>query len=664
MQEVTGSSPVSPTPNCSDMCTGRRRKNCLNQITLTFPENSKRTFHRGITLAEAIHETLPENSTSIIAVKLDGSIVDLSTTVEQDATVQPLTCSDPEGLQVFWHSASHVMAQAVQSLYTNVHLGIGPAIANGFYYDFQMDDTFSETDLISIEAEIQRIVSEDQSYIRSIMSKSEAIQFFQDRGEQFKIELIHEIPDDTVSIYSNGDFADLCRGPHVPSTGYIKHFKLLSIAGAYWRGDERNPVLQRIYGIAFDTADALDAYLTTREEAIKRDHRRLGKALDLFSFHPEGPGFPFWHPNGVVLLESVSDYMHQILRRHGYQEIRTPLILNEALWHRSGHWDNYKENMYFTDIDEQKYAVKPMNCPGSLLIYKSTAHSYREFPLKMAEMGIVHRHEKSGVLHGLFRVRQFTQDDAHVFCTPDQMEDEIVKLIELVEEVYTTFGYNQFQIELSTKPQKSIGSDAMWQKAEEALQHALSVKGIDYQVNPGEGAFYGPKIDYHIQDSLGRLWQCGTIQVDFSMPERFDLDYIGADGQKHRPVMIHRAILGSLERFIGILIEHVGGAFPLWLAPVQCIVIPVSDKFLDYANSVVQTMSEAGLRTTIDQRSEKVGYKIRDAEVNKIPLMCIVGAKEMEAETVSVRKRHEGDLGSRVLPDLIAEMQNDIARRI
>ncbi|MFH1940517.1 MAG: threonine--tRNA ligase [bacterium] len=633
-------------------------------MTVTTGDGKTRSFDRGITLAEAIKAFNFKSDNRIVAAKLDGRVTDLIEILQDDTTLHVLTCNDAEGLPVFWHSASHVMAQAVKMLHPEALLGIGPSIANGFYYDFHLDSTLSIDDFPAIEKKINEIVESDQPFIRIILSKDEALALFQEKGERFKCELIQALPDEQVTVYENGDFIDLCRGPHVPSTGFISHFKLLSVAGAYWHGDERNPVMQRIYGIAFCTAKLLDDHLKAIEEAQKRDHRRLAKELDLFSFQPEGPGFPFWHPNGMIVHHEASQYMRETLIRHGYSEIKTPLILSEELWHRSGHWDNYKNNMYFTSIDDQAYAVKPMNCPGALLVYKNAPHSYRDLPLKLSEMGLVHRHEKSGVLHGLFRVRQFTQDDAHVFCTPEQMEDEIIKLIDLVEEVYHTFGFNRFLLELSTRPNQSIGTAAMWEKAEKALMNALERKKAIYQVNPGEGAFYGPKIDYHIEDSLGRLWQCGTIQVDFSMPERFDLEYVGSDGEKHRPVMIHRAILGSVERFIGILIEHVGGAFPVWLAPVQCAVLPISEKHHDYAQEIFQILTEAQIRCKIDDRNEKMGYKIREAETKKIPYMCIVGDREIDERTVSVRKRKKGDLGSKSLQDFVTQIQDEIKRRI
>ena len=635
----------------------------MNQITITFNDGKNRSFQSGITLAEIIKATYPNTYRSAVAAVLKGQIIDLSKTVESDATLRILTCSEAEGLQVFWHSASHIMAQAVKAFYPDAILGIGPSISNGFYYDFLLKNSLNSDDLPKIEKKMKEIIKADQPFIRNILNKKEAVQLFQNRGEPFKVELLEGIPDQEVSIYSNGDFMDLCRGPHVPSTGYISHFKLLNVAGAYWRGDERNPVMQRIYGVAFQDKKSLEKHLHVLEEAKNRDHRKLAKELDLFSFNPEGPGFPFWHPNGLIVYNEILHFMRETLTRHGYLEIKTPLILNEELWHRSGHWDNYKENMYFTKIEDKSYAVKPMNCPGGLIVYKNHSYSYRDLPLKLSEMGLVHRHEKSGVLHGLFRVRQFTQDDAHVFCTPEQMEDEIIRLIDLVDEVYRAFGYEEFQIELSTRPPKSIGTAEMWKKAENALMHALERKNIFYKINRGEGAFYGPKIDYHIKDSLGRMWQCGTIQVDFSMPERFELEYVGSDGQKHRPVMIHRAILGSLERFLGILTEHVGGAFPVWLAPVQCILLPISEKHHDYSKQVLKSFLDRGIRCKLDDRCEKVGYKIREAETKKIPYMCIVGDKETEKGTVSVRKRKEGDVGEKELSSLMEEILDKIKRR-
>jgi len=635
----------------------------LNQINITFNDGKKRSFNQGVTVLDIIKSTFPNSYLEAVAVVSNGQYFDLSTKILNDTEIQVLSYNDPDGLQIFWHSSSHILAYAVKSLYPDAKLGIGPAISNGFYYDFQFKNPLSSEDLIQIEKKMQEIVKADRLFTREELHKDEAISIFKERKEDFKIELIQDIEGEMVTVYKNNGFLDLCRGPHVPSTGYIRYFKLLSIAGSYWRGDERNAVLQRIYGIAFPSKKTLSKHLLDLEEAKKRDHRKLGKELDLFSFQPEGPGFPFWHPNGSILYNEIMNYMRVTLQKHGYEEIRTPLILNEALWHQSGHWDNYKENMYFTNIDEQPYAVKPMNCPGGLLVYKNTPHSYKEFPIRTSEMGVVHRHEKSGVLHGLFRVRQFTQDDAHIFCTPEQMEDEIIGCINLVEEVYHNFGFVAFQVELSTRPAKSIGSDDMWQRAEKTLNNALSKKKIDFQVNHGEGAFYGPKIDYHVKDSLGRMWQCGTIQLDFSMPERFELEYIGPDNDKHRPVMIHRAILGSVERFIGILIEHYGGAFPLWLAPVQCIFLPISEKHHKYAENLFKQTIEQGIRCKLDNRNEKIGYKIREAEVKKIPYMFIIGDKELESQSVSVRKRKEGDLGTQSLDQFLEFIKNQIQRR-
>ncbi len=636
----------------------------MDQIKVTFDDGKKRSFHRGTKVGQIIDQIFPDISKDVIAVILNGKVSGLDEKVESDSTIKPLTCNEPQGLQVFWHSGSHVMAQAVKALYPDVKLGIGPAVSNGFYYDFNLSETISSEDFEKIERKMREIVELDQPFIKKVMDKKEAAKLFKEMGEDFKVELINEIPDDKVSIYQNGDFIDLCRGPHVVSTGLIKHFKLLSVAGAYWKGDERNPIMQRIYGIAFSDEESLKRHLNVLEEAKRRDHRRLGKELDLFSFHIEGPGFTFWHGNGMIIYNQIMDYMRETLTRHGYREIKTPIILNEELWHRSGHWDNYKDNMYFTKIDDKNYAIKPMNCPGCLLIYKNSHHSYRELPIKFSEMGLVHRHEKSGVLHGLFRVRQFTQDDAHVFCSPDQMEEEIVKLIDLVYEIYNTFGFENFQIELSTRPAKFIGTIELWEKAEEVLMKALELKNIEFQINRGEGAFYGPKIDFHIEDSLKRLWQCGTIQVDFSMPERFGLEYVDADGLKHRPVMIHRAILGSIERFIGILIEHYGGVFPTWLAPVQCVLMPISEKHHEYSKQIYEKITSHKIRCKLDDRNEKIGYKIREAESNKIKYMCIIGDRESKSGTISLRKKGEGDIGQ-ISPDkFIEDILDEIKRRV
>jgi threonyl-tRNA synthetase len=635
----------------------------LNRITITFENGIQKQFDQSIPIFQAVKEAIPELSSSAVAAVVDGKFSDLSEPLESDARIRILTARDPEGQQVFWHSTSHIMAQAVQSLFPETKLGIGPAIANGFYYDFKLDKALTVDDLPLIEAKMKEIVDANQRFERKILSKEEAVRLFRERKEVFKEELIGGLQDGSISVYQNGNFVDLCRGPHVPFTKRVKHFKLLNVAGAYWHGDERNPVMQRIYGISFPDAKTLDDYILRMEEAKKRDHRRIGRELDLFSFQSEGPGFPFWHPNGMILYNAATQALKDLLARNGYLEIKTPIILSESLWHRSGHWDHYKENMYFTNIDEQPYAVKPMNCPGCVLVYKNSPWSYRDLPVKFSEMGLVHRHEKSGVLHGLFRVRQFTQDDAHVFCTPDQLEDEISKLIDLIAEVYHLFGFDNYALEVSTRPAKSIGSDEMWRLAETSLIRTLEKKGNPFKINPGEGAFYGPKIDYHIQDSLGRTWQCGTIQVDFSMPERFELEYVGQDGAKHRPVMIHRAILGSVERFLGILIEHYGGSFPVWLAPVQCVLIPIGEKHRPYAREAGRMLSEAGIRCRVDDRNEKMGHKIRDAENQKIPYMAVLGDKEAAGGTASIRRHGLGDTGGLSLSDFREKLNDEIKRR-
>ncbi len=556
------------------------------------------------------------------------------------------------------HSAAHVLAQAVTDLYPGTKLGIGPAIEDGFYYDFDRPEGFTPEDLEKIEARMKEIVKANLPIIRKEVTKAEAERIFAD--EPYKLELLRELEDETITVYQQGDFVDLCRGPHVSYTSKVKAYKLLSVAGAYWRGSEKNPMLQRIYGTAFFTKDELEDYLTRLEEARKRDHRKLGRDLDLFSFHEEGPGFPFWHPKGMIVLNELMDYWRRIHRERGYSEVRTPSILSEDLWHRSGHWNTYRENMYFVDIDEQTYAVKPMNCPGLILIYKNDLRSYRDLPMRMAELGHVHRHEKSGVLHGLFRVRAFTQDDGHIFCTPEQIQSEIVGVIDLIQTIYSKFGFTEYRIELSTRPEKSIGSDEMWETAEHALQEALRSKGIEYAINPGDGAFYGPKIDFHITDSMKRSWQLGTIQLDFSMPERFECEYIGDDGKPHRPVMIHRAVLGSIERFMGIIIEEYGGAFPLWLAPMQVVILPIADRHHEYSHALAERLRAMGVRVNVDTRNEKTGFKIREAQVQKIPYMLVVGDREAEAGAVSVRQREEGDLGSMAADDFLARISKEL----
>jgi threonyl-tRNA synthetase len=602
------------------------------------------------------------DSDGILVATLDGVPVDLTRPLSHGGKLRFLTFDDPKGRDVYWHSAAHLMAQAVIELFPGTKLGFGPAVDGGFYYDFDMDSTISAEDLPRIEKKMREIIKQNLSIERRELTSDEALKLFQQRGEVLKVEHIHDIDHD-LSVYSQGEFLDLCRGPHLPSTGYLGEVKLLSVAGAYWKGDETRPMLQRIYGTAFPTKEQLQEYLHTLEEAKKRDHRKIGKQLDLFSFHPEAPGFPFWHHRGKVLLEQIITYWRQVHRRNGYQEVQAPIILSEDLWRRSGHWDHYQDNMYFTQIDERDFAVKPMNCPGHLLIYKTRQWSYRDLPVRWAELGLVHRHEKAGTLHGLFRVRMMTQDDAHIFCTPEQAEQEVINCINILMEIYSTFGFTDYQIELSTRPPKSIGSDEVWERAEQTLRDALNTKGVAYEINPGEGAFYGPKIDFHVLDCLKRPWQCGTIQIDFSMPQRFELEYVDADGERKTPVMLHRALLGTLERWVGILIEHYGGDFPLWLAPVQAVVIPITDKQVEYANQVTEQLIAAGIRAECDTRNEKIGYKIREAEAGKIPCMVVIGAREAEANLVTLRRRKVGDQGQLSLDDLVQKLTEEIAAR-
>ena len=573
-----------------------------------------------------------------------------------------------EALHALRHTASHVMAQAIKHLYggadgKGVQLAIGPAIDTDFYYDIDTDKKITDEDLADIEREMKAIVKQNLKLERSTLSRADALKKFSDEGETYKVELIEALPEDAeISLFTQGDFTDLCAGPHVQSTGKIKAFKLMAIAGAYWRGDEHNKMLQRIYGTAFETKDALQEYLHMLEEAARRDHRKLGKELDLFSLHDEGPGFPFFHPNGMVIRNELMNYWREVHRRYGYQEIMTPIILNRKLWETSGHWDHYKENMYFTKIDEEDYAVKPMNCPGSMLVYNTHGHSYRDLPLRLAEVGLVHRHEKSGVLHGLFRVRNFTQDDAHIYMTPAQVEPEIQKTIDLFDEVYKTFGL-KYKAELSTRPENSMGDDVTWELATEALRKALEHRGLEYVVNEGDGAFYGPKIDFHLKDSIGRTWQCGTIQLDMMLPEKFDLNYIGEDGEKHRPIMVHRVVYGSIERFIGILIENYAGAFPVWLAPVQVKLLPITDEHFAYAKALAEKLFKLNIRAEVDERNEKVGKKIRDSQVRKIPYTIVIGDKEVKTGVLPIRKYSAKDSVDMGVDDFIAYVQNKIATR-
>ena len=590
----------------------------------------------------------------------------MATIITKDGSLAEV--AGAEALHALRHTASHVMAQAIKHLYggadgRGVRLAIGPAIDTGFYYDIDMEKKITDEDLADIEREMKNIVKQNLKLERSTLSRAAALKKFSDEGETYKVELIEALPEDAeISLFTQGDFTDLCAGPHVQSTGKVKAFKLMSIAGAYWRGDEHNKMLQRIYGTAFESKDELKDYLHMLEEAARRDHRKLGKELDLFSLHDEGPGFPFFHPNGMIIRNELIDYWREVHRRYGYHEIKTPIILNRKLWETSGHWDHYKENMYFTKIDEEDYAVKPMNCPGGMLVYNTHVHSYRDLPLRLGELGLVHRHEKSGVLHGLFRVRNFTQDDAHIFMTPAQVEPEIQKTIDLFDEVYKTFGLT-YKAELSTRPENSMGDGATWELATDALRKALEHRGLEYVVNEGDGAFYGPKIDFHLKDSIGRTWQCGTIQLDMLLPEKFDLNYVGEDGEKHRPIMVHRVVYGSIERFIGILIENYAGAFPTWLAPVQIKLLPITDKHLAYAKELAKKFFALKIRAEVDDRNEKVNKKIRDSQVRKIPYTIVLGDKEVETGVLPIRKYSAKDSVNMSVDEFIAYVQEKISTR-
>lgn len=598
-----------------------------------------------------------------LAGLVNGEVQDLRHKLTEDCKLEILTFDGLEGKKAYWHTTSHIMAQAIKRLYPEIKLAIGPSIDNGFYYDFDTEKPFSEEDLIKIEDEMKKIIKEDLPLERFELPRKEAIKFMEEKGEPYKVELINDLPEDAIiSFYKQGEFTDLCAGPHVAKTGNIKAVKLLTSSGAYWRGNEKNKMLQRIYGISYPKASQLEEYLNMLEEAKKRDHKKLGKELELFMITGEGPGFPFFLPKGMVLRNVLEDYWRKIHTLNGYQEVKTPVMLNEELWHRSGHWDHYKDNMYTTKIDEQDFALKPMNCPGGMLVYKSKMHSYKDLPIRMGELGLVHRHEKSGQLNGLFRVRCFTQDDAHIFCLPEQIESEIIDLMHLINQVYSLFGFT-YTVELSTRPEDSMGSDEDWTTAENALRKALEHENMEYVINEGDGAFYGPKIDFHIKDSLGRDWQCGTIQLDFQMPERFDLNYIGQDGEKHRPVMLHRVVFGSIERFIGVLIEHYAGAFPTWLAPVQAKILTISDKQKEYADELVKQFMKEGIRVELDDREEKIGYKIREAQLQKIPYMLIIGEKEVEANAVGVRARKEGDIGQMPVKEFISKIKEEIEEK-
>lgn len=636
----------------------------MSEVKVTLKDGSVKEFAAGtsyLEIAKSLNQKLGKQA--LLAV-VDGVNKDLSDTVEKDAAVEFVTPDTKEGLHAIRHTASHVMAQAIQHLFPGVKFAIGPAIDTGFYYDIDSDHVFTPEDLTAIEKEMAKIVKQNLPLVRSEVPRKDALARFAAENEIYKVELINDLPEDAViSLYTQGDFTDLCAGPHCPSTGRVKAFKLMSLAGAYWRGNEKNKMLQRIYGTAFPSKEELDEYLHMLEEAEKRDHRKLGKELDIFSMHDEGPGFPFFHPNGMRIRNAILEYWHQVHRKYHYEQVMTPMIMNRDLWIRSGHWDHYRENMYFTKIDDMDYAIKPMNCPGGMMVYNTRPHSYKELPLRYAELGLVHRHELSGALHGLFRVRCFTQDDAHIFMTPEQIQPEITNVIKLFNEVYSTFGL-KYHAELSTRPENSMGDDASWELATEGLRKALEANHLDYIINEGDGAFYGPKIDFHLQDSIGRTWQCGTIQLDMQLPEKFNCEYIGEDGQKHRPVMIHRVVYGSIERFIGILIEHFAGSFPVWMAPNQVRVMPITDKQQAYAKEVNDKLFELGYRTQLDDRNEKIGKKIREAQVQKVPFMLIVGEKEAESGTVAVRQRHGGDLGAMTLDDFIARMQKDIDEKV
>ena len=630
-------------------------------MKVTLKDGSVKEYAQAMSVIDIAKDLSEGLARAACAGEVDGEVVDLRTVVDHDAAVNILTAKDEKGLAALRHTTSHVMAQAVKRLYPNTKLAIGPSIADGFYYDMEFETPLTSDDFEKIEAEMKKIVKEDLKIERFTLPREKAIEFMKEKEEPYKVELIEDLPEgEEISFYQQGEFVDLCAGPHLMSTKEVgKAFKIMSLAGAYWRGDEHNQMLTRLYATAFAKKDELEAYITMMEEAKKRDHRKLGKELGLFMMHEAGPGFPFFLPKGMVLKNTLLDYWREIHRKAGYVEISTPVILNRSLWETSGHWDHYKNNMYTTVIDGEDYAIKPMNCPGGVLVYASEPRSYRDLPLRMGELGLVHRHEKSGQLHGLMRVRCFTQDDAHIFMTPEQIKDEIKGVAGLINEVYSLFGF-QYHVELSTRPEDSMGSDEDWEMATDALRSALDELQLPYVVNEGDGAFYGPKIDFHLVDCIGRTWQCGTIQLDIQLPQRFELEYVGADGEKHRPIMIHRVVFGSIERFIGILIEHFAGAFPTWLAPVQVKVLPISDKYMDYAQSVLNKLTEAGIRAEVDTRAEKIGYKIREAQTAKIPYMLVVGQKEEEENTVSVRSRAAGDEGARSLDMFIADILKEI----
>lgn len=632
-------------------------------ITIRLKDGKEKEFESAVSLADAAKAISNSLGKNVLVAKVNGELTDLRDPIVDGAEVEFFTKEDPEGLFTLRHTASHVMAQAIQHLFPGVKFAIGPAIDDGFYYDLDSDHVFSQEDFAAIEKEMSKIAKENIPLVKKVLPRDEALQYFKDKGQDYKVMLIEDLPEEeTISLYEQGDFTDLCAGPHLKSTGKVKTFKLMTVAGAYWRGDSKNKMLQRIYATAFFSKEDLDHYLFVRAEAEKRDHRKLGKQLDLFSFHEEGPGFPFFHPKGMILRNKLMDYERELFKEFGYVEIMTPVILSKKLWLQSGHWDHYKENMYFTQIDDEDYAIKPMNCPGGILFFKTQQRSYRDLPMRVGEFGLVHRHELKGALHGLFRVRCFTQDDAHIFMTQEQMKDEVIKCMAMYQKMYGVFGL-EYHVELSTRPENSMGSDELWEISTNALREAIETAGVPYQINEGDGAFYGPKLDFHVQDSLGRTWQCGTIQMDMQLPERFDVNYIGEDGEKHRAVMLHRAGYGSLERFIGILIEHYAGAFPTWIAPVQAKIIPVTDKNLEYAKSVAAAMSESDIRVEVEEANETLGYKIRKAQMEKVPYMIIVGDQEMKGHTISIRSRKNGDQGTQSLPMFVANLIREIKER-
>ena len=632
-------------------------------ITIRLKDGKELHFENEVTLFEAAKKISNSLAKDVLVAKVDGELTDIRNNITDGTQVEFFTKADKEGLFTLRHTAAHVMAQAIQHLYPGTKFAIGPAIDDGFYYDLESDHVFSQEDFAAIEKEMAKIAKANLPIEKKILSRNEALEFFRSRNQDYKVILIQDLPEDAIiSTYTQGDFTDLCRGPHVRSTGKLKVFKLMTVAGAYWRGDEHNKMLQRIYATAFFDKEKLDRFLFVRAEAEKRDHRKLGKQLNLFSFHEEGPGFPFFHPKGMVIRNELIAYERELFREFGYEEIMTPIILSKKLWLQSGHWDHYKENMYFTQIDEEDYAVKPMNCPGGILYYKTNQHSYRELPKRVGEFGIVHRHELHGALHGLFRVRVFTQDDAHIFMTQDQMKDEVIKTMEMYRKLYSVFGL-EYHVELSTRPENSMGSEELWEISTNALRDAVEAAGVPYVINEGDGAFYGPKLDFHIKDCLGRTWQCGTIQMDMQLPERFDVNYVGDDGEKHRAVMLHRAGYGSLERFIGILIEHFAGAFPSWIAPVQVKVVPVTEKHMNYARSVADALSASNVRVEIEEGNDTLGYKIRKAQMEKVPYTLVVGDKEMNGHTVSIRSRKNGDEGSLPVAVFVSNLIREIRDR-